>query len=184
MSARSAGEILPEVMDEIQRRAKDHDAKAGLARGTDRECLACYALRQYTGRGSNSAPKSFYVVWRKCVMRSDLPPTGRHILHVIHEHMRPDQPFAFPSHQTIARFTGHSRSTISSYLSPSSEKIPSAIRGENDDLRAWLEIEKQSRRSVNTYHAAIPGVGTEESMYDVEQGMSRHGTPRCPRHRN
>jgi hypothetical protein len=104
--------------------------------------------------------------WRNAINKSDLPPTTKHLLQTISDHLNPKVKGGgcFPSQKKLAQETGFSERTVIRHL-----KIAAGKDGEG-----WIRIVKHGRR--NYYYPQIPGaeIGDRVSPISPEKVTEDH----------
>jgi Helix-turn-helix domain len=104
--------------------------------------------------------------WRRAINKSNLPPTTKHLLQTISDHLNPETKGGgcFPSQKKLAEETGFVERTIIRHL-----KIAAGKDGEG-----WIRIVRHGRR--NYYYPQIPGaeIGDTRSPISPEKVTEDH----------
>lgn len=97
--------------------------------------------------------------WRKAVMKSDLHPYSRLVLHTIGSHMNAADEIAWPSIELLIDETGMSRSTLLKYL---------GVAVKAGWLTRWRRRRVGEQWAQNHYRLSIPDSVAHAHLRDVE----------------
>jgi Helix-turn-helix domain len=122
--------------------------------------------------------------WRNAINKSDLPPTTRHVLQTLSDHLNTTGRGAFPSQKTLAKEAGLAERTVKRHLSIAAKA-------------GWIKVKKHGfsdRRSrTNEYFPQIPDMGIvgphieghgdrgspyQDDMGIVDPGHGDRGSPK------